>query len=226
VNYFCRNIQFLREQRGAAIDELAAVARIPEKEMSLIEIGGKEPLLTTAVQLAQFFSVGLDTLTSIDLSTKHKQAKQIEMLIIDIDGVLTDGGMYYTESGDEFKKFNTKDGLAIKRLANKGMKIAFLSNGKNVKLVKSRAKLLGVQKVYVGSEEKLVVLEEWKKEMKIPYAKMAYIGDDINDFKVFDKVGFTACPADAMESIKQKAHVILSRKGGDACVREWIDKYF
>jgi YrbI family 3-deoxy-D-manno-octulosonate 8-phosphate phosphatase len=226
VNYFCSNIQFLREQRGITIAELAAVSRIAEKEMSLIEIGGKDPSLSMVVYLAEFFSIGLDTLISIDLSAKHKQAKQIELVIIDIDGVLTDGGMYYTESGDEFKKFNTKDGLAIKRLASKGMKIAFLSNGKNVKLVKNRAKLLGVQKVYVGTEEKLLILDEWKKEMKIPYAKMAYIGDDINDLKVFDKVGFTACPADALDSIKQKAHVILSRKGGDACVREWIDKYF
>ena len=69
------------------------------------------------------------------------------------DGVLTDGGMYYTENGDELKKFNTKDGLAIKRLVKNGMQIAFLSNGKNSALIESRAKLLGVQKRYMGFDE-------------------------------------------------------------------------
>ena len=153
------------------------------------------------------------------------QAHKIKFLVLDIDGVMTDGGMYYTEAGDQFKKFNTKDGMAIKVLLSKGYHVAFLSSGSQETIVKNRAKTLGVERVYVGSRPKLQVLIEWCREMDLSMENVAYVGDDINDLEVMDAVGFSGCPADAVEAIKLKANVVLNRKGGDACVREFVDEH-
>ncbi|MBI1288899.1 MAG: HAD-IIIA family hydrolase [Flavobacteriales bacterium] len=149
----------------------------------------------------------------------------IKFLVLDVDGVMTDGGMYYTEGGDQFKKFNTKDGMAIKVALKKGFEVAFLSSGSQETIVKNRAETLGVKRVYVGSREKLEVLNEWCSELNLSLVNVAYIGDDINDLQVIDAVGFTGCPADAVEAVKQKVNVILNRKGGDACVREFVDEH-
>ncbi len=151
---------------------------------------------------------------------------KIKFLALDVDGVLTDGGMYYSNSGDEFKKFNTKDGLGIKRLVASGMNVAFISNGINDVLIRNRAKLLGVQYVYVGLDKKTIILEQWIHELQLDYSQIAYIGDDINDLEIIDKVGFSACPNDAVKAVKEKANTILNTKGGEGCVREFIDTYF
>lgn len=149
----------------------------------------------------------------------------IKMLLLDIDGVLTDGGMYYTESGDEFKKFDTKDGLAIKTLTKKGFNVGFISAGKNKNLIESRAKLLGVQHCYVGFEPKLSILDAWLKEMGLEYRNVLYVGDDLVDLDIFNAGVLSACPADAVKVIKDNAKIILSKKGGKGCVRELVDNY-
>lgn len=151
--------------------------------------------------------------------------KNIKFLVLDVDGVLTDGGMYYSNSGDEFKKFNTKDGMGIKLATKQGIKIGFLSNGKNDVLINNRAALLGVEFVYVGFENKMNILNEWKDQLKLDYSQIAYIGDDINDAEVISHVGLSACPIDAIKSIKEKVNIILTSKGGEGCVREFIDNY-
>src|SRR5438105_848886 len=112
------------------------------------------------------------------------EAKNIKFLVLDVDGVLTDGGMYYSNSGDEFKKFNTKDGMRIKQAIKKGIKVGFLSNGKNTVLIGNRAALLGVEFVYVGFDNKIKVLNEWMEQLKFGYSDIAYIGDDINDAEI------------------------------------------
>ena len=151
--------------------------------------------------------------------------KNIKFLVLDVDGVLTDGGMYYSNSGDEFKKFNTKDGMGIKLAIKQGIKIGFLSNGKNNALINNRAALLGVEFVYVGNENKMKILNDWMSQLKLEYSQIAYIGDDINDAEVISHVGLSACPADAIKSIKEKVNIILTGKGGEGCVREFIDNY-
>lgn len=151
--------------------------------------------------------------------------KNIKFLVLDVDGVLTDGGMYYSNSGDEFKKFNTKDGMGIKLAKAKGIKIGFLSNGKNDVLINNRAALLGVEFVYVGFENKMKILNDWMSQLKLEYSNIAYIGDDVNDAEVISHVGLSACPADAIKSIKEKVNIILTGKGGEGCVREFIDNY-
>ncbi|MGB1318349.1 MAG: KdsC family phosphatase [Flavobacteriales bacterium] len=149
----------------------------------------------------------------------------IKFLVLDVDGVMTDGGMYYTESGDQFKKFNTKDGMAIKMVQKDGIEVAFLSSGSTEHIIQNRAKTLKVNRVYVGARPKIEVLNEWCAELGITTKNVAYVGDDINDSQVFDAVGFSACPADAVKVIAAKADVILSRNGGNACVREFVDEH-
>jgi len=149
----------------------------------------------------------------------------IKFLVLDVDGVMTDGGMYYTESGDQFKKFNTKDGMAIKIAQKNGLKIGFLSSGTTKHIIQNRAKTLGVEFVHVGTEPKIDILQKWCSELGITTKNVAYVGDDINDLEVLDVVGFSGCPADAIEEVKTKVNVILERKGGDACIREFYDRH-
>jgi YrbI family 3-deoxy-D-manno-octulosonate 8-phosphate phosphatase len=153
--------------------------------------------------------------------------KNIKFLVLDVDGVLTDGGMYYTESGDEFKKFNAKDGLAIRRLTKAGIPVGIISHGHLSKLINKRAELLGIKHVYVGmGVKKMDILINWCNELKIDLNDVAYIGDDINDLEVLQAVGVSACPDDAVFKVKNNVHHVLQNNGGQACVREFIDEYF
>jgi 3-deoxy-D-manno-octulosonate 8-phosphate phosphatase (KDO 8-P phosphatase) len=150
----------------------------------------------------------------------------IKLVILDVDGVLTDGGMYYTENGDQFKKFNTKDGLAIKRLAQNGIMFGIISNGSNTNLINLRAAHLGINHVYCGIDNKLTILKAWLQKLKIQPSEVAYIGDDVNDIECMQYVGFTACPNDAHFKIKAIANTILQLNGGQGCVREFLDFHF
>jgi N-acylneuraminate cytidylyltransferase len=151
--------------------------------------------------------------------------KDIRLLVLDIDGVLTDAGMYYTESGDEFKKFNAKDGMAIKKLPDQGIDVAFLSSGFKKGLIGRRAELLGVKYVHVGTGKKIDILNSWLKEMNLSLHQVAYVGDDINDIDVIKSVGFSACPSDAVQEVRDLVDVVLDREGGNACVREMADRF-
>ncbi len=226
MEFLSSNIKFLRKKHQLSIEELAAKLKVTEKKVQQVEKDPSKVSLSLVLLAAKYFKVPLDSLIHINLPLKESKAKVIKLLVLDVDGVLTDGGMYYAEDGVEYKKFNSKDGLAIKGLVKSGMQVAFLSNGINAKLIKNRAKLLGVQRVYVGLDEKELILDKWVKELKITYKNVAYIGDDLNDLKVIKKAGFSACPSDASEKVKASVSVILTRKGGDTCVRELIDHYF
>jgi len=167
----------------------------------------------------------LQQLIHTDLEAVHELSKGIKLIIFDVDGVLTDAGMYYTESGDEFKKFNARDGLAIKALPKLGYLTGIISHGKNINLIRNRASLLGITKIYCGNEPKDKVLLEWCNELNIVPKQVAYIGDDVNDLSIMALCGFTAAPSDAVERVKNKVHVVLQTAGGCGCVREWIDHY-
>jgi YrbI family 3-deoxy-D-manno-octulosonate 8-phosphate phosphatase len=150
---------------------------------------------------------------------------KIKLLVLDVDGVMTDGGMYYSENGDQIKKFNTKDGMAIQHLTKNGYQVAIISSGYTTEMIQKRAELLGVQRVYVGRDPKLTILNQFCEELGIELNQVAIIGDDVNDLPVIKKVGFSAAPSDAMNTVKSNVDVILSKKGGDGCVREFIDAY-
>ncbi len=151
--------------------------------------------------------------------------KNIKLLVLDVDGVLTDGGMYYSATGEQQKKFNTRDGVAITHLIKNGLPVAILSSGlgNSKEIVESRAAILGIDKVYVGTEPKHEVIRSWSKEMNIPLSDMAYIGDDVNDLAVIQLVGVSACPSDAVKKIRDAVDIVLSKEGGAACVREFVE---
>ena len=158
-------------------------------------------------------------------SSWKSKLDKIKLLVLDVDGVMTDGGMYFSESGDQIKKYNTKDGLAIIHLTKNDFQIAILSSGFTNNMVEQRAKMLGIQKCYVGRDKKISILEEYCKELNISFENVAIIGDDINDLDIIKAVGFSACTSDAMDVVKSNVDVILNKKGGEGCVREFIDAY-
>lgn len=154
-----------------------------------------------------------------------KKIAEIKMLILDVDGVMTDGGMYFTANGDQFKKFNTKDGMGIIHSIKKGMIFGIISSGFKDVGVTARAEMLGIQKCYVGRAPKMEILNEWCQELNIQLAEIGIIGDDINDLEIMRAVGFSACPSDAVEVVKKEVDLILSTEGGAGCIREFVD-YF
>lgn len=161
----------------------------------------------------------------LKLSSIQKKNTHIKLVVSDVDGVLTDAGMYYSESGDQFKKFNAKDGIGIRKLQESGREIALLSTGVNENLIRERAKTLKIQRVAVGKFDKLGTLEAWKNELGLDWSEIAFIGDDINDLTVIDHVGLFACPKDAIPAVHERSHIILEKNGGEGCVREFIDQY-
>ena len=153
------------------------------------------------------------------------QIKKIKLLILDVDGVMTDAGMFFTENGDQFKKYNAKDGMAIMALSSIGIEVGIISSGFKLEMVKARAELLKIKHLYVGRDPKIDILNQWCEKLHISLDEVAIIGDDINDLSIMNKVGFSACPADAVLRIKQSVDLVLQTKGGKGCVREFIDFY-
>jgi 3-deoxy-D-manno-octulosonate 8-phosphate phosphatase (KDO 8-P phosphatase) len=149
----------------------------------------------------------------------------IKLLILDVDGTLTDGGIYIMEDGSQFKKFNSRDGMGIRLLQKAGIEVGIISNGKTTSMVQARADMLGITRVYVGEAKKMDVLDAWMEEMGIGLGEVGMVGDDINDLPVMEKAGLSACPADAVKAVKEKADIVLQLKGGEGCVRELIDNY-
>ena len=143
-----------------------------------------------------------------------------------MDGVLTDGGMYYSEKGDELKKFNTRDGMAFELLRNAGIKTGIITT-EDTLMVERRAQKLKVDYLYQGKKSggKLAAAMEICKIENIDLSEVAYIGDDINCIELLSAVGIAACPADAMEAVKKiKDMHIMTSKGGEGVVREYVEK--
>lgn len=154
-----------------------------------------------------------------------KKLENVKLLILDVDGTLTDGGVYVTQEGKQFKKYNAKDGLGIRELVKSGMQVGIISHSMISEMVTSRAKALGIQNCYVGMEDKLTVLDGWCERLQIARKETAYIGDDINDLGIMKAVGVSACPADAHKKILAISDIKLTRNGGEGAVREFIDDY-
>lgn len=150
---------------------------------------------------------------------------KIKLIALDVDGTLTDGGIYILESGEQFKKFNSKDGLGVQLAVQQGMQIGIISHSKSDRMIRKRADMMGIQRCYVGSTPKLEVLGEWCAELGIGLDEVAYVGDDLNDIEVMQAVGISACPADSSAKVKRTCDVVLTRNGGDGCVREFLDHY-
>lgn len=144
---------------------------------------------------------------------------EIKMFLTDCDGCLTDAGMYYSEFGDELKKFNTRDGMAFSLLMDKGI-ITGIITGENVELNRRRAKKLKLDVYESGCKDKASAVKRLCEKFKIELQNVAYIGDDINDLEVIKMVGFGCCPSDAVPEVKLNADYVAKAKGGEGVIRE------
>lgn len=154
--------------------------------------------------------------------TKIKEkCKKIKLVLTDVDGVLTDGGMFYSEQGEEIKKFNTKDGMGIELLKKNGIDTIFITK-ENSKISKSRAKKLDV-KIFLGIQNKEKKLKDISEMYKIQPQSIAYIGDDVNDLPIMKLIGFSATPNDGVSEVKKIADYICKNNGGKGAFREFAD---
>lgn len=149
--------------------------------------------------------------------------QDIKLLILDVDGVMTDCGMYFSENGDMLKKFNAKDGMGILQLTKTGFQVGIISSGFKGELVKQRAEMLKIQHFYLGREPKIQILKLWCDQLQIGMHQVAMIGDDVNDLEVMKVIGYSASPADAAKKVLQQVDCVLQKKGGEGCVREFIE---
>jgi N-acylneuraminate cytidylyltransferase len=157
-----------------------------------------------------------------NISAPDKKS-EIKMFLTDCDGCLTDGGMYYSEHGDEIKKFNTRDGVGFALLREKGI-ITGIITSENVDLNRRRAEKLKLDILEAGCNDKASVVRKLCEQYKISLSNVAYIGDDINDEEVVKMVGLGCCPADAMPQIREVAKYVTKAKGGEGVIREVVHK--
>ena len=144
----------------------------------------------------------------------------IKLVLTDCDGVLTDGGVYYGEAGEELKKFNIRDGMAVERMRNLAGVDTGIITGELSPSVKKRAEKLKIIELHLGAKDKPAVLKDIMQRLKLDVSEIAYIGDDSNDLEVMAMVGFTATPSDALSFVKEKADYICEAKGGEGAFRE------
>lgn len=153
---------------------------------------------------------------------KHLLPK-IKTFIFDVDGVLTDGKILINSDSELLRSFDTKDGYAMKCALVKGFKIAIITGGRN-EAVRERFKELGVIDIYLGAHHKLDAYQDLMDNYDLNPEEILYIGDDIPDIPVMEKVGLGCCPADATSDVKAIADYVSHKKGGEGCVRELIEQ--
>lgn len=164
----------------------------------------------------------IEGLLSRRLQREQVQKKSIRMFLTDCDGCLTDGGMYYSEHGDELKKFSTLDGMGFSLLRERGILCGIIT-GENVELVRRRAEKLKLDILKMGVKDKLAAVKDLCGEYGISLEEVAYIGDDINDKELLAAVGFSASVPNAIASVRESVDYVTERAGGSGAVREVID---
>lgn len=147
---------------------------------------------------------------------------KIKLVLTDIDGVWTDGGMYYDQTGNELKKFNTTDSAGVVFLQLLDIPLGIIT-GENTKIVWRRAEKLKINHLFIGVKNKLETAEKLCAELKISLQEVAYIGDDLNDAMLLKAVGFSAVPANAPSYMERYAKIRLTKKGGEGAFREFVE---
>ncbi len=153
-----------------------------------------------------------------------QKVKRIRYLLLDVDGVLTDGGIYYSSSGDEYLRFNVKDGQGIELLQEQGYKIGICS-GRMSEIARRRAEELGIKDVFLGASSKLAIYEQIKATEGLIDEEIAYIGDDVNDIPVLEKCGLAVTVSNGSREVRRYAHYVTRAPGGRGAVREIIDLF-
>jgi 3-deoxy-D-manno-octulosonate 8-phosphate phosphatase (KDO 8-P phosphatase) len=148
---------------------------------------------------------------------------KVTTFVFDVDGVLTNGKILVTTEGEMYREMNTRDGFAMKYALLKGFKIGIISGGTNLG-VKKRLEDLGVNKVYLGIHEKDIAFDDFVNSYNINPEEVLYMGDDIPDMSVMERVGVATCPQDAVPDVKRIADYVSHKNGGDGCVREIVEQ--
>jgi 3-deoxy-D-manno-octulosonate 8-phosphate phosphatase, YrbI family len=146
----------------------------------------------------------------------------IKLVLTDIDGVWTDGGMYYDQTGNEWKKFNTSDSAGVVFLRLLDIPVGIIT-GENTQIVQRRADKLKIKHLHMGVMNKLEVAEKLCAELNISLQEVAFIGDDLNDAHLLKAVGFSAIPANSAKYMEQFARLRLSKRGGEGAFREFVE---
>jgi len=148
-----------------------------------------------------------------------EQTRGLRLMAFDVDGVLTDGGLYLTDGGEEMKSFHTLDGLGLKLLAGAGVELALIT-GRTSRVVAKRAAELGIRHLFQGADDKLAVLERLCSQLGLALSACGYMGDDLPDLPLLVRCGFAATVPDAPEAVRARAHYVSRRPGGRGAVRE------
>ena len=156
------------------------------------------------------------------VSDIKKKLKKIRLVITDVDGVLTDGGIFYSKNGEFLKKFNTRDSMGMELLLNCGIKTVMLTR-ENSEIVKKRAKKIKIAELYSNVADKKSILPKILKNYNVRIDEIAYIGDDINDLEIMRSIGFAATPNDGNIEVKKISNYICKMKGGEGAFREIAD---
>jgi len=152
-----------------------------------------------------------------------EKLKYIRAILLDVDGVLTNGNLLLTESGEQLRQFNIKDGYALQLAVKRGIKIAALSGARS-KGVEHRLRGLGIQDVFLGLDSKVEVYQNYLAQNNLTSEEVLFMGDDMPDLQVMTMVGLAVYPADAVEEIKAISHYISPKNGGEGCVRDIVEK--
>ena len=152
----------------------------------------------------------------------RQKAIKIKLAAFDIDGVMTDGSLIYLPDGSQAKAFNAKDGLGLTMLNKAGIKTAIIT-AKESGAVLERAKTLGITKLFMNQKNKILALEEIRREFSLSYDEILYMGDDLPDIEVLKSVGLSACPQDAVDDVREVCDIVTQKPGGKGAVREICD---
>jgi len=148
-----------------------------------------------------------------------KRIQTIRLIAFDVDGILTDGGLYLTDSGEEFKRFNSLDGHGLKMLKASGVELALIT-GRTSRCVELRAKNLGITRLYQGVEDKWGAMQKLLAEVKLAPEAAAFMGDDVVDLPVMRRVGLSITVPNSPQVVRDHAHYLTQREGGHGAVRE------
>lgn len=145
-----------------------------------------------------------------------------KLVLTDIDGVWTDGGMYYDQTGNELKKFNTSDSAGVLFLKKLKIPIGIIT-GEETEIVFRRAQKLNIEYLYQGVQDKLSIARRLCEELAIDLSEVAYIGDDIGDYRLLKDVGYSCSPSNAPDYIKKHVHYVTDKRGGEGAFREFVE---
>jgi 3-deoxy-D-manno-octulosonate 8-phosphate phosphatase (KDO 8-P phosphatase) len=158
----------------------------------------------------------------VEKRLSRSRLARIKLLLLDVDGVMTDGGIYYSEKGEELKKFNIHDGYGVVKIQRLGIPVGIIT-GRASEILKRRAAELGIHYISQNREDKRKAYEEIKSDLNLFDEEIAYVGDDEPDLPVLRLVGFSAAPASAVESVKKSVDYVCRCKGGEGAVREVVE---